>query len=1148
MRNVSTRSRTGNQDIHYEGIDDLDHASDPVPSPQHRTRRKRWTRDDNIDLLRAYYRATNIERDRTGYRVRLHEEWTHSRPDFSRSSQQLADQLRSVLRRKVFSSAELEHLKSSISTEHQDPDANRESSPRNSRRLSQRRRRTRNSFIPNQDPDVTQEELQTLFQEFVLRYCGVEFQLRPKLPKIKYNIETKHTVGAINRILNQYLPESESLQHTCHLVYCAAATVCTYTGLKIGDRNHSADKQEIPPWRRRLEEKIKKLRKTIGLLHTYLNTERPSIRTRRAVNSIISAGKLRDRSKTGLRVFMDGLKQKIAALGCRLRRYNESEKRRTQNRLFSNNQKIFYRSLNDRYHDDCEELVDPDKMFNFWHGIWGNARHHKDAYWIKDEMNRVNTVPEMNPIHITEHQVKLVVASLGNWRTPGVDRIHAYWWKHLTNVHEILASQFQRAIQQPEIIPEFFTQGITYMIHKNRYINKPENFRPITCLPTVYKIFTSLIEKAISKHLEGHNIMAWEQNGGRKGSRGSKEWLIVDTVIGKQAYKNKRNISIAWIDYRKAFDSVPHSWLMKIMEIYKINPTIIEVLKHVMGKWKTTLTVNTPTKAYETKELMIRRGIFQGDGLSPLLFCMSINPLSYMLQSSGYGYQISSNPRVRISHLLYMDDLKCYANSPDQLKSLLMLVTSFSESICMEFGVDKCAVLHCKRGKTQNSEKLILIDETTSFSPLQLGETYKYLGIQQALKVDDTAMKNTIEAAFFRRLKTILKTELYAKNKITAMNLWVAPVLASTFGVLKWSHTDLESIDRKVRTSMTKYRIHHPHASMIRLYLPRESGGRALFNAVAAHESHMRGLQDFFEITRYHLLTAIKVADKNFSPLNLAGSRTPITCLNQEESILEWKAKALHGRYPSNLYGPDVDRKLSLSFLKNGELRAETEGFMIAIQDQQIATRNFRKIIMKEDLPNDLCRLCHAFPETIQHICSACTYLAPRHYLDRHNRVAGILHQEICKKESLLEELVPYYKYLPQTIVENDNLKVYWDTDIITDRNVGHNRPDIVVFYKRIKQAYLIDITIPLDENLRNSRNEKILKYQALSQEIKSIYSLDRVTVLPVVLTCNGLVDRTLKNALERLELPSPERIIATMQKSVVLSTCSIVRQVLNHD
>ena len=53
-----------------------------------------------------------------------------------------------------------------------------------------------------------------------------------------------------------------------------------------------------------------------------------------------------------------------------------------------------------------------------------------------------------------------------------------------------------------------------------------------------------------------------------------------------------RNLSTAWIDYRKAFDSVPHTWTLKVLQMYKISTTIINFLTTSMKLWKTNLYLN----------------------------------------------------------------------------------------------------------------------------------------------------------------------------------------------------------------------------------------------------------------------------------------------------------------------------------------------------------------------------------------------------------------------------------------------------------------------------------------------------------------------------------------------------------------------------
>lgn len=100
------------------------------------------------------------------------------------------------------------------------------------------------------------------------------------------------------------------------------------------------------------------------------------------------------------------------------------------------------------------------------------------------------------------------------------------------------------------------------------------------------------------------------------------------------------------------------------------------------------------------------------------------------------------------------------------------------------------------------------------------------------------------------------------------------------------------------------------------------------------------------------------------------------------------------------------------AWLRKSSLFAETEGFVIAIQDQVIATRNYQKHIEKKDI-GDSCRLCHHMPETIQHITSSCSILANSDYLHRHNTAVKIVHQHLATTYKLLDNKRKYFKYYP---------------------------------------------------------------------------------------------------------------------------------------
>ncbi|KAI5737559.1 hypothetical protein M8J76_014690 [Diaphorina citri] len=131
-----------------------------------------------------------------------------------------------------------------------------------------------------------------------------------------------------------------------------------------------------------------------------------------------------------------------------------------------------------------------------------------------------------------------------------------------------------------------------------------------------------------------------------------------------------------------------------------------------MSSWCTELSLklpnnndddntNTRTRSNEeirTEKLYLKNGIYQGDSLSSLWFCLAMNPISYQLNSHPYGYKLNKSDDSRITHLFYMDDLKVYAQNENQLQSQLEIISNVSSDIGMSLGLEKCNVLNIKHG------------------------------------------------------------------------------------------------------------------------------------------------------------------------------------------------------------------------------------------------------------------------------------------------------------------------------------------------------------------------------------------------------------------------------------------------------------------
>jgi hypothetical protein len=84
----------------------------------------------------------------------------------------------------------------------------------------------------------------------------------------------------------------------------------------------------------------------------------------------------------------------------------------------------------------------------------------------------------------------------------------------------------------------------------------------------------------------------------------------------------------------------------------------------------------------------------------------------------------------------------------------------------------------------------------------------------------------------------------------------------------------------------------------------------------------------------------------------------------------------------------------------------------------------------------DKCRICGTEGETIEHIISSCTVLAQSEYKKRHDIFAKIIHMNLAVKFNLLKNTQPHYSYKPESCLENDNYKLYFDRTVLTDIHI----------------------------------------------------------------------------------------------------------------
>ena len=248
-------------------------------------------------------------------------------------------------------------------------------------------------------------------------------------------------------------------------------------------------------------------------------------------------------------------------------------------------------------------------------------------------------------------------------------------------------------------MPLWLSTTKTSLLAKNSNTNRSENYRRIALQNGMYKVYTSILYYFFDDHCRVNNIIQIEQAVAKRGSWGCTDQLLINKAIMEEVASKRKNIVCVWLDYEKVFDTVPHDWLIKVLQLAKVPEEIIKAIESLTSTWTTKAFLQTKNVTIETDSIDYRRGILQVDGLSVILLALSINPASFIMKDFE-GFELGEVRTIRemINHLLFADD-QLYTKTLLQMEKLFDFVTTFTNDTGMIFGESKCAYRCTARGK-----------------------------------------------------------------------------------------------------------------------------------------------------------------------------------------------------------------------------------------------------------------------------------------------------------------------------------------------------------------------------------------------------------------------------------------------------------------
>ena len=473
--------------------------------------------------------------------------------------------------------------------------------------------------VESDSTDPWETEVAKSIQE-IIETC----EKRERIPSLRGYSKYKlfDVVGKVDKVLGNI--NTENITQTNNLLYAAA----TYVVKTLGKDACNKKPITMPMWKLRLESKLNQMRRDLARIESM----KAGLLKKEKLKSVLEA---KHRIKeNGYAVVTEQLRQRIQATASKIRRYEERITQFRQNKKFRSNQGAFFREINGNHRNQESSPADTETSLNFWRGIWENNKTHRnDAGWL-DNVKQSIAHPKQADVTITLQKLRRLLSKTPNWKAPGPDQVQRFWIKNFKSLHARLAQQMENCLIKGDV-PDWMTEGRTYLIMKDSSKgNIPSNYRPITCLPLMWKLMTGVLAEEIYCYMHDQNLLTDEQKGCKKNCMGTKDLLHIDKIILKESKTKKKNLATSWIDYKKAFDMVPHSWLIECLNMFGVAKNAVKFLQTTMVNWRTQLVSGSSVLG----QVRIKQGIFQGDSLSPLLFVISLIPMTLVLRKAKAGY------------------------------------------------------------------------------------------------------------------------------------------------------------------------------------------------------------------------------------------------------------------------------------------------------------------------------------------------------------------------------------------------------------------------------------------------------------------------------------------------------------------------------
>ena len=352
---------------------------------------------------------------------------------------------------------------------------------------------------------------------------------------------------------------------------------------------------------------------------------------------------------------------------------------------------------------------------------------------------------------ISEQEVRHAIRKLKCGKAPGLDEISAEFLKSAEGIVVPFLKKLFNALFENGLFPEEWCRSVIIPLFKKGDINNPENYRGISLLSIVSKVFTSILNRRLYSWAENEHKICEEQAGFRKQYSTIDHIYTLVSMIRKCLYGHRKSkLYVVFVDYLKAFDLVDRESLWLVLQKVKTSTKMIRMMQGIYKSVQSCVRWG-----HEMSDFFeCPQGVKQGCMMSPVIFSLLINDVAEKVSNKGkHGIQFLPGLQ-EIFLLLFADDICLISTTPTGLQNQINNLEKASEALGLTVNSNKTKVMIFRKGgHLSKAEKWFYKGKQ-----IEVVNSYKYLGFTLTTKLSfDIALEESTGRAK-RKVVEIMKT------------------------------------------------------------------------------------------------------------------------------------------------------------------------------------------------------------------------------------------------------------------------------------------------------------------------------------------------------------------------------------------------------